>query len=147
MEQESIVKNIAEKLKKYPTIRFKKNSKQKLTIFSDSDDGFDIALYSDGQENTLFFAGFHEHFETAGDDTESLLQLLLYGLTGAARVKEFSKKGKPYKYILQVQNEKGEWIDSGTTGHLFFRYWSKTSIRYLQNHLLSKEQIFPELTK
>lgn len=142
MQQESIIKIIADKLKKYPNIRFENNSEHELTIFSDSDNGFDITLYTDEQENTLFFGGFHWHFELTEKSTDAMLGQLLYGLTGMVRLKEFSKKSTPYKYILQVQNEEGQWIDSETTGLLFFNYLAKSSIRYLQNHLLPRTFIF-----
>lgn len=147
MMQKSIIDTIKEKLQSYPQIRTEQASSNQLTIFASDENGFDIVIYSDAQNGAIYFNGFHYHFDELPLDTledtqdalNSIARLALYGMTGQARLKELSKTGKPFKYILQIQRDDGQWMDHGSNGRLFFKYWAKTSVRYLQNHHIPKE--------
>lgn len=63
-------------------------------------------------------------------------------MTGIARLKEFSKNGKSYKWALQIQDRDGNWFDNGTMGLINFNFWTKVDIKYLQNNLLPKEILY-----
>jgi hypothetical protein len=76
-----------------------------------------------------------------------MLNQLVLGLTGIARIKEYSKKNKSYKWTLQMQDRDGNWYDNGTMGLLSINFWTQTEIKYLQNDLLPKELLYEEIDK
>ena len=137
MPKDKIIDIVVETLSKYPEVRFQKNSDNEVEIFCNDENGFDILLQTDQRENTLHFGAFHWHFENNEEETTELLDQLLLGLTGLARLKEFSKSGKAFKWVLQVQDAEGNWHDNGTMALMNFSFWARTRIRYLQNRILS----------
>lgn len=139
MKEQKIIDTIIEKLVKYPDIRFEKKNDWELEIFSRDERGFDILLQIDHRENTLHFGTFHWHFDNTEDEINEMLNQLVFGLTGIARLKELSKNGKAYKWTLQIQDNEGNWYDNGTMGLFNFNFWTKENVRYLQNDLLPKE--------
>ncbi len=139
MKEENIIEFVLEKLKKYPDIKYDKKSDSELEIFCRDEKGFDILLQIDKRENTLHFGAFHWHFDNIEEETNEMLNQLLFGLTGIARLKEFSKDGKAFKWTLQIQDRDCNWYDDGTMGLMNFNFWSKTEIKYLQNDLLPKD--------
>ncbi|MGL4668933.1 MAG: hypothetical protein ACRCWR_13510 [Saezia sp.] len=145
MRSKSIINTFVEKLLKYPNIRFEKNSEYELTIFGDGNNGFDITLDEEDYQNTLSLGEFHWHFDTTKEGKDAIVELLLHSLTGKARLKESSKKGNAYKYVLQIQNEEEQWVNRQTALFAIFNFWSKPSTRYLQNNLLPQDFSFPAL--
>ncbi|HCQ13480.1 hypothetical protein, partial [Flavobacterium sp.] len=67
--------------------------------------------------------------------------LLVFGLTGIARLKEFSKNGKAYKWTLQIQDRSSNWFDNGTVRLFNINFWTRAEIKYLHNDLLPKENL------
>jgi hypothetical protein len=87
---------------------------------------------------------FHWHFENTEEEINEMLNQLVFGLTGIARVKEFSKNAKPFKWKLELQDKDGNWFDNGTMTLLNINFWTKTKIKYLQNDLLPKSVLFED---
>jgi hypothetical protein len=145
MNDQGIIEIVFGKLNKYPDIKFQKNSDKELEIYSRDKSGFDILIQVDQRENTLHFGTFHWHFDNNEEETNDMLNQLVFGLTGIARIKEYSKKNKAYKWTLQIQDKEGNWFDNGTMGLLNLKFWTKTEINYLQNDLLPKELIYKEI--
>lgn len=142
MNNQRIIETIIEKLKKYPDIKFQKNNDDELEIYCRDKSGFDILIQIDQKGNTLHFGSFHWHFENNEEETNDMLNQLVFGLTGIVRIKEFSKKNKAYKWTLQMQDREGNWYDNGTMGLFNINFWTKTKIKYLQNDLLPKELLY-----
>ncbi|MDN4167104.1 hypothetical protein QWY31_16455 [Cytophagales bacterium LB-30] len=110
MTEQNIIDTVVEKLNKYPDIKFDKKNDSELEIYSRDDKGFDILLQTDQRENTLHFRTFHWHYDNTEEETNEMLNQLVFGLTGIARLKEFSKNGKAYKWTLQIQDREGTWF-------------------------------------
>ncbi len=107
-----------------------------LTIHCKKEHGFDMVLETDFGENTLYFNDFHWHFDNSEPEIEEMLNLLLSGLTGTARIKVFSKKGAAYKWTLETQDNDGQWNAQDTMSVMSPGIWHKTEIYYLQNYLV-----------
>ena len=103
MTSQSIIDIVAEKLRKYPDINFDKRSESELLIHPRNDKGFAICIQTNDSENTLHFGTYHWHFDNTEEDKNEMLDQLIFGLTGIARLKEFSKNGNSYKLTLQLQ--------------------------------------------
>ncbi|MBP9068391.1 MAG: hypothetical protein KBG47_02715 [Bacteroidia bacterium] len=144
MTEQNIIDFVVEKLIKYPDIKYDKKSDSELEIFCRDEQGFDILLQLDQRENTLHFGTFHWHFDNNEEETDEMLNQLVFGLTGIARLKELSKNGKAYKWTLQIQDREGNWFDNGTMGRMNFNFWTKTDIKYLQNDLLPKDILYAD---
>jgi len=139
-----IIESIIDKLSSFPEIKFERIKDTELKIFNKDENGFDILLQLAQREHTLHFDNFHWHFDNNEEEINEMLTQLAFGLTGIARVKEFSKNGKAYKWTLQIQNREGNWFNNGTTALINLNFWDKAQIRYLQNNLLPKEIFFED---
>lgn len=135
MQNQTIIQHLIQRLNKYPSIQYQKITEQELIVFKDTPNGFDITLYTDQRENTLYLGSFHTHFENTEDETEYLRQIFFYALSGDIRIQEQTKAGAnaPYKSILQFQDQQGQWINNEVIGALFFKFWRKTTTSYRQN--------------
>lgn len=136
MQDKNLVDTISDKLHKYPDIKFSRIGVGHLEIYPRNSDGFVIRLLTSKEENTLFFGEYHWQFANTEEGSRELLDQLTFGLTGVARVKEYSKNGRAFKWILQMQDEKGSWYNSRTTGVFTINFWTKPRIRYFINDLL-----------
>lgn len=142
MTEQNCIDFVIEKLNEYPDIRYNKKNDNELEIVCRDASGFDILIQTNQHENTLHFGTFHWHFENSEEETDKMLLQLFFGLTGISRLKQYSKNGKAYKWILQVQDKDGNWFDTITMGLLNLNFWTKAEINYLQNDLLPKEILY-----
>jgi len=139
MNNQDIIDFIISKLVLYPSVKFEKD-RGNLVIYANKEDGLDLLLETGTEENTLYFGeGFHCHFAPNKEETDQMLDWTIYGLTGFARLKEFSKKGKAYKWILQIKDNNNIWHDKGSMGSFNFNFWTKTTINYYQNDYMPIE--------
>ena len=144
MTEQKIIDTVVEKLIKYPEIKFERKDDNELVIFRNDTNGFDILLQTDNRENTLHFGTFHWHFENTEEEINEMLNQLVFGLTGIARIKEYSKNEKAYKWIIQIQDRDGNWHDDGRMGIFNFNFFTKAKFEYLQNSLLPKDILYTE---
>jgi hypothetical protein len=139
MTENNLIEFIIEKLKNYPDIEYQAKSSKELKIFKSNENGFDILLHLNTKENILHFGSSHWHFGKTDEELDELLKYLLFVLTGMARIKEYSKNKKGYKWILEFQDRAGNWYDNGAMGTINIKFWTKTEINYFQNNHLPKE--------
>jgi hypothetical protein len=138
----TILDAIMEKLAQYPAVNFTRRSDAELEIYPRDERGFPIYIQLDQRENTLHFGSFHWHYDNTEEETTALLDHLMLGLTGLARVKEFARHGKAYKWVLEVQDQTGTWQPDGTMGTFSFNFWVKPRVRYLRNDLLPASLVY-----
>lgn len=132
-DDNDIIQYIAEKLNAYPDIRYDDSVKDQLTIFTDHEHGFDIVLHSDESKSILYLDGFNHRFSHTDDEINALLKLIVYALTGKVKLEVLSKDNKPYKFNLHTQNDEGEWYVDKSMALMFYKFWHKTSTKFLQN--------------
>lgn len=75
------IRSLEEKLAKHPGIRFTSGDGW-IEIPAQSDDGFTIRLEASADSRTVYFEGWHEHFDT----DEEALECAAFGLTDACRL-------------------------------------------------------------
>jgi hypothetical protein len=102
----TILDVITEKLAQYPAVSFTRIGDTKLEIYPRDEGGFPIYIQLDQRENTLHFGSFHWHYDHTEEETNDLLNQLLLGLTGLARVKEFTRQGKPTNGCLKYKTKR-----------------------------------------
>ena len=128
-----ILREIEQRLAKYPELKYeiKGNS---ITVFPASDNGFKVALYAGDQSSyepyDVYFDGWHEPFS----DKDEALNCFVFGLTSECRVKELSRGKQIYEWTVEYLID-GEWQADSTTALIFFQFWRKRKVRYLQNNL------------
>jgi hypothetical protein len=90
-----------------------------------------VSLYDCGNELIVGYDGWHGHLR----DAEEAIDFVLFGLSSRCRLKVFSKGSYEYKWVVQSFDQ-GNWSDKDATSVLFFPFWRRSTIRYLQNNFL-----------
>ena len=103
-----------------------------ITVFPDSDDGFEVGLVVHGSEYLVSFDAWH--VEPASE--EEAMNLFALGLSDQCRLKEYRRGAFAYKWTMEYLAD-GEWTEDETTGLLVFPFWRKATTRYLQNRTLT----------
>lgn len=124
------IEEIETKLQKYPQVNYEIDGSG-ISVFPTSDKGFVVSYYEGVNFYTVFYNGWHEDFE---DKTEAL-NCFVFGLSYKCRLVEFQRGDVTYKWTVEF-NKNNEWFVDSTTSLLFFPFWSKKEVRYLQNNLL-----------
>jgi hypothetical protein len=122
---------LKQRLERHPDIRFKPGDKQ-LTIYAKDESGFDISVIDEGFEVTVYFGGWHQHFDTM----EEAIQCVGFGLSDECRIKVERRGAKPYRWTLEYRDG-DDWKFDGLTSLVFYPYWRRKSVSYLQNHFIS----------
>jgi hypothetical protein len=95
-------------------------------------DGFEVSMQIRGSgAYNVYFNGWHEGFR----DADEAIKCFLFGLSRRCRLKVFRRGSTEYKWTVQYQRD-GEWVDDSTTGLLFFPFWRRRDVVFLQNALL-----------
>jgi hypothetical protein len=128
-----LFEQITEKLKKYPEVEFVIKDNM-LTVKPVNENGFEVAISIDTDEYTVFYEGWHEHFE----DTKEALQCFTFGLSDQCRLKVTYRGKSSYKWTMESLN-KDQWQEDSTTGLLFTPFWRRKQIRYFSNSIISQE--------
>ncbi|MES2375703.1 MAG: hypothetical protein V4553_03950 [Bacteroidota bacterium] len=133
MPNQSLINIIKETLLSYPYISIEQSKENELVIDTNSKNGFLIALVSIPDEYRLYFNDYAKHYDDTEEDRENIIDLIIAAICGTARIKEFSKGNRPYKWQLEIKNANQDWEHIGTTAYLMPNFWTKPSINYLQN--------------
>ncbi len=59
----SVFDKIVRKLSKYPEVKYEIETEM-LTVFPENESGFEVSLYFDGENYTVYFEGWHREFES-----------------------------------------------------------------------------------
>jgi hypothetical protein len=124
------VETIRAKLKRYPQLRYEQTP-DSITIFSESNEGFQVSLFQDGSRFVVAFDGWHEHFESESE----ALNCFVFGLSEECRVRVTSRGSFDYRWTVQYLLN-GSWHDDSETGLLLFPFWRRRHERYLQNRVI-----------
>lgn len=119
---------IRKKLKKYPELQALEEQ-HGLSVTPPT--GFCVSIHSNGDGYIVGFEGWDEHFKSP----EEAMNCFAWGLSNECRLKVTSRGGKPHKWTAQ-QYVQDAWIDVSTTGLIFFKFWCKEEIIYMQNTVI-----------
>jgi hypothetical protein len=128
---------IREKLCSYPQLSVV-DAGDAITVKAPTADGFDVSFHCGDGEYTVYMEGWHAHFDTSQVDTA--LNCFAFGLSDGARLCVHSRGGRDYRWSLETF-EDGAWRTDSTTGLLFFRFWRRTTVRYLRNAVMVSDDI------
>lgn len=125
----NIIGEIENRLKKYPRLLtvVKANS-----ISVKPENGFTVWATENGGSCTVGFEGWHDEFT----DPEEALSCFAWGLSKECRLEVTTRGGKPHKWVAQSL-ENGQWINSSTTGLIFFPFWRRAKIIHKQNAVIN----------
>jgi hypothetical protein len=99
-----------------------------VTVAAARPNGFGIHIEIESDETTVSFEMWHEHFT----DPNEAIECFVFGLNSPCRLKNIMYGATCSSCTLEtLQN--GEWVKQGVTGALFFPFWRKRRVEYLQN--------------
>ncbi len=124
------IDQIKERLKKHPRIRFLA-TEMSITIPPKSEDGFEVSFHVKGNEYTVYFEGWHDHFGSLHE----AINCFGFGLSPECRIKVDIRGEHPYRWTCEVLQD-GQWVKSGTTGLMFYPLWRRHRVKYLRNNWL-----------
>jgi len=125
-----LIEEIEERLSKYPHVRYETGAAS-ITVLPTSDDGFTVRLDIARERYVVSFNGWHEEFT----ELKQALNCFTFGLSDNCRLKECRRGDFAYKWIVEGRSN-GNWVSDSETGLLFFPFWRKKEVRYLQNNLI-----------
>ena len=125
----SIVEKIKEKLEQYPELPVSEESN---SISVTPAGGFTVWATDNGDSYTIGFEGWHEDFQNIVE----ALNCFGRGLSTECRLKVIERGHVPHKWVAQSL-ENGQWVNSSTTGLLFFPFWRRAKISYKQNAVIN----------
>ncbi len=84
----------------------------------------------------VYYNGSCEHFS----DRRSAILHFATGLSNGCRVREYSRYGKPYRWVVELRDDrlqtwKPDW-DCAEWNSAFWIFWRRPDVNYLQNHLI-----------
>ena len=126
------IEEIKGKLKKHSQLNVVEDSNS-IMVKAATQKGFDVMFEDTEDEYRVYFEGWHEHFEKT--EVESALECFAFGLSDSCRIKEYSRRGKPYKWILESKVD-GEWESDSTTGLITLNIFGKPDVKYLKNRVI-----------
>jgi len=143
-EGESILDEIQRRMRmRFPDARVERDSSS-VAYIPDDHDGFMVRLTI--KRGPLTRLRYVVHYGESSEEFNSTKRALLefaFGLSTFCRVREYSCAGKPYRWIVDLWDEKqmrwrGDW-ECVNWKAAPRRIWMRPEIRYLQNHLIDLE--------
>lgn len=102
-----------------------------IAVHPASPGGFAVTLIAAEQGHTVYFNGWHEEF--ASED--EALSCFIFGLSPACRLKVQRRGDTPQKWTVEWFKD-NEWREDSIVGLLFFPFWWRVDVVYLQNSLI-----------
>ncbi len=124
----AVFKAIKKKLLKYPDLKYEQDDNS-LAVMPEG--GFTVSIYENETGYTVCLEGWHKEFS----DHDDALNCFAFGLSDQCRLKILQRGRFPYKWTLQYL-EGDDWVDDTTTGLMFFPFWRKKTVVYLQNNVI-----------
>ncbi len=100
----------------------------RIEVRSTDSSGFPVRVHDGSGQCTVYYSGWHEE---AADEAEAL-NMVAFGLSKSARLKVVSRGGRDYSWTLESWEEE-RWRPVSETALIFFPFWRRKAIRYLQN--------------
>jgi len=98
-------------------------------------EGFEVGLAERDGRYTVWFAGWHEEF----DSEREALECLAFGLSARCRLEVRSAGGFAYRWTVEYRHE-GRWVEESTTGLSLWPFRKRRDVRYLQNDVIAWEE-------
>jgi hypothetical protein len=122
---------IQARLRRFPQARVEA-TETRVTVFPLDSTGFTVGFQIHGDRYLVTCDGWHEEFEAQGP----ALDCFGMALSPAARLRVTQRGTFAYKWQCQILRD-GAWCGTTETGLLFFPFWRRRTVVYLQNRLLT----------
>jgi hypothetical protein len=134
----TIIEEILGKMGKFPLARVEHDASS-ITYFPNTSNGFVVRLVvlgkgSNNEGYSVYYNGSHEEFS----ERESAILAFGFGLSTDRRVREFTRGGKPYRWVVDVWHC-GRWRPAWEEFRLcavLWQFWRTSMVRRLQNRLI-----------
>lgn len=128
-----IVEDIKARLEHIPAIKYMIED-DAITVFPASADGFEVSLHENENFYLVNFGGWHEVFR----NEQEAMDYFTFGLSSDCRLKVFYRGDVPYRWVVEARH--GEtWKKENKVRLLFYPFWRKQKVIYLQNRLLPSD--------
>jgi hypothetical protein len=128
------IEQIRERLRKYPHVRYEVGASS-ISVLPTSNDGFTVGLEISQSQITVFFNGWHEHFQ----EQDEALDCFAFGLSDECRLMECRRGNFAYRWTVESKQD-GKWVADSETGLFLFPFWKSKEVRYLQNNLITSNK-------
>jgi hypothetical protein len=134
----TVIEEIREKMGRFPEACVQYDASS-VTYFPDNTTGFVVRLVvlstDPGHERfSVYYGSSHEEFEWR----EAAVMAFGFGLSTGCRLREFSRGGELYRWVVEVWNKarwQSDWeIFRPSTA--FCQFWRRPVVRCLQNRLI-----------
>jgi len=126
----SILGEVRQRLKKYPDVTFAETPSS-IEVMPNHETGFPVSIHIDDGAVSVFFDGWHEHFNSEPE----ALNCFAFGLSDSCRLRVVYFGDTPTKWTVETQ-QNGTWVPDSTTGMIFVPFWRPRRVEFLQNQLL-----------
>jgi len=109
-------------------------TKDSICVPALSEDGFEVCL---GVGREGYYVSAKKWHEECGTEDEALAWFTLL-LSNEARLKVESRGGFEYKWTVEIDRGE-EWAPASLTSYLFYPFWMKKRVEFLQNELLTRD--------
>lgn len=129
--EQSSIADFKARLADHPDVRVEEAT-GRLEIMPSDENGFGIILVDDGDGWTVTFGGgWHEHFKSP----EEAIDCAGFGLSDRCRLRVDARGGFAHRWTVEHFDGR-TWSDESTTGLMFFPFWRRKSVCYLQNTVI-----------
>jgi hypothetical protein len=144
MNKSPLLEKIRHRLNRdYPFIAVRYEGDYELHISKTADDGFDIIVEVDLNENTLVFGPWHNHFDQSEEGEKELLWILSIALSRCGRLSVTYKGKEPIRCAFETLQNDGSWDWYAEMGSVNFNPFARKKVRYFQNNLIPIDDIRP----
>jgi hypothetical protein len=127
------IAEIKARLAKYPSARYLATPTS-IEVQPEDETGFPVGLELTGSGFVVYFAGWHEHFDSPAE----ALNCFALGLSANCRLCVVYRGSTATKWTVELPKD-GTWIPWSETGLVFYPFWRARRVAYLQNRLLPSQ--------
>lgn len=136
VDNNSLLAEIQKRVANYPSLSCEQTATS-IIVTPISEDGFEVSLSFDGDEYTVEYDGWHEHFKSA----KAAFDCFFFGLSDQAQIKIVRRGNFDHHWTLECL-ENDRWIADSAVGLLFFPFWRKPQVRYKRNTAITGKPNF-----
>lgn len=135
----SILDEIEKRLSRYPEARVKRDLSSISYLPSDPG-GFAVTLRVGRNKRCEYYSVFYNESQVEFTHRRSAVIEFGFGLSNGCRLKEYSRNGKAYRWIVELwdvkeRRWKPDW-DFVPWSSALWQFWYRPTFRYLQNRLI-----------
>lgn len=133
------IKHIRKILDDYPEMKYHATDLN-VSVPASDDTGFEVNLVVDAEGIRVYYAGWHEEFDTM----EEAFRCFIYGLSQFCRLQVALRGNYGYMWVME-KYEDGQWYQDSSTSLFIYPFWRKKKCTTLQNKYINSPQKLKEI--